>query len=60
MLNQIGLDKKVVDATPSMCYGVECRAREVFKWTQMHPEFKGNWIAIDDQPLYEQPGGELL
>jgi len=54
------LDQRIVGATPSLCRGVECRAKEIWAWMEGHKAFKGNWVALDDWNLFVQPDGEHL
>eukprot|EP00392_Amoebophrya_sp_AT5.2_P011042 g11117.t1 len=51
---------RIVGATPSLCRGVECRAKEIWAWMEGHKAFKGNWVALDDWNLFVQPDGEHL
>jgi len=38
----------LIDRTPSLCFGTECRSLEIERWLKLHPEFKGSWVALDD------------
>jgi hypothetical protein len=38
-----------VDKTPDLCYDVSCRAKEIHRWMQEHPKFKGNWVVLGEE-----------
>jgi hypothetical protein len=37
-----------VDKTPDLCYDVSCRAKEIHRWLDEHPRFKGNWVVLGE------------
>lgn len=49
--------ERILGTTPSLCPGVECRAKEIETWFHEHPGVlapHGKWVAIDDRDLEAQ------